>query len=201
MMRLNYLRDEGKIHRAQHHANWIIPQRAGTARGAKNRVLHLAQDAEKDVPFEALSDIMAFRIAVDNIDDCYKALGVITTNTCRSGASKIIRCSKPNGYQSLHTIIGPNAIASKFKSAPNRCTNAESGVAAHWRYKSDGSEADKQTESIAGCANCWKFENAAERRVLPPSWRQDQVFCFTPKGDLINLLQDAMPVDFGSRRA
>ncbi|MCR4377395.1 MAG: bifunctional (p)ppGpp synthetase/guanosine-3',5'-bis(diphosphate) 3'-pyrophosphohydrolase [Rhodospirillales bacterium] len=212
MTRLNYLRDEGKT-----IVPGIIAELTHTLKeaGVDAQVSGREKTAysiwrkmqKKDVPFEALSDIMAFRIAVDNIDDCYKALGVIH-NEYRVVPGRFkdyISVPKPNGYQSLHTgIIGPERHRIEIQIRTKSMHEiAESGVAAHWRYKSDGGEAGKQTE---GKQYRWLrelleiLENAAEPEEFLEHTKlemfQDQVFCFTPKGDLINLPQDATPVDF-----
>ncbi len=162
---------------------------------------------KKDVPFEALSDIMAFRVIVDNIEECYKALGVIH-NEYRVVPGRFrdyISVPKPNGYQSLHTgIIGPqrHRIEIQIRSQSMHEV-AEHGVAAHWKYKEGDTNGAGQTE---GKQYRWLrelleiLENAEEPEEFLEHTKlemfQDQVFCFTPKGDLINLPQDATPVDF-----
>ena len=162
----------------------------------------------QDIPFEAMSDIMAFRIAVDGIDNCYKALGVIH-NAYRVVPGRFkdyISVPKPNGYQSLHTgVIGPkrHRIEIQIRTLTMHDV-AENGVAAHWQYKQDpdgvsGKPTDgKQYRWLRELLEI--LENAAEPEEFLEHTKlemfQDQVFCFTPKGDLINLTQDATPVDF-----
>ncbi len=160
---------------------------------------------EKDVSFEQLSDIMAFRVIVDNSDDCYKALGVFhNAYPVVPGRFKdYISVPKPNGYQSLHTsVIGPERHRIEVQiRARDMHEVAENGVAAHWVYK-QGAPAN-QTE---GRQYRWLrelleiLENAAEPEEFLEHTKlemfQDQVFCFTPKGELINLPKDATPVDF-----
>ncbi|MBF0248137.1 MAG: bifunctional (p)ppGpp synthetase/guanosine-3',5'-bis(diphosphate) 3'-pyrophosphohydrolase [Alphaproteobacteria bacterium] len=160
----------------------------------------------KDVPFEAMSDIMAFRIIVDRIEDCYIALGIIhNAYPVVPGRFKdYISVPKPNGYQSLHTgVIGPQKHRIEIQIRTTDMHDvAENGVAAHWTYKA-GDRAGKQTE---GKQYRWLrelleiLENAAEPEEFLEHTKlemfQDQVFCFTPKGDLISLPRDATPVDF-----
>ncbi|MBL4693347.1 MAG: bifunctional (p)ppGpp synthetase/guanosine-3',5'-bis(diphosphate) 3'-pyrophosphohydrolase, partial [Magnetovibrio sp.] len=162
----------------------------------------------KDVPFEAMSDIMAFRIAVSDSEECYKALGVIH-NAYRVVPERFkdyISVPKPNGYQSLHTcIIGPEKHRVEIQiRTRNMHDVAEKGVAAHWQYKQDGEgRTGKPTD---GKQYRWLrelleiLEHAAEPEEFLEHTKlemfQDQVFCFTPKGDLINLPQNATPVDF-----
>jgi len=93
----------------------------------------------KNVPFEQLSDIMAFRIAVDSVPDCYRALGVLhSAYSMVPGRFKdFISTPKPNGYQSLHTgVIGPEKQRIEIQiRTPEMHEVADFGVAAHWRYK------------------------------------------------------------------
>jgi len=162
----------------------------------------------QDIPLEAMSDIMAFRISVDGTDNCYKALGVIH-NAYRVVPGRFkdyISVPKPNGYQSLHTgIIGPerHRVEIQIRTASMHDI-AENGVAAHWHYKqkADGTPSNptegKQYRWLRELLEI--LENAAEPEEFLEHTKlemfQDQVFCFTPKGDLINLIQDSTPVDF-----
>ena len=212
LKRLDYLRDEGRAlvpsiieelteTLKEHDIDAHVTGREKTAYSIWRKM------QKKDVPFEALSDIMAFRIAVDNIEDCYKALGVIH-NAYRVVPGRFkdyISVPKPNGYQSLHTgIIGPERHRIEIQIRTKSMHEvAEHGVAAHWRYKSDDGGPASRTE---GKQYRWLrelleiLENAAEPEEFLEHTKlemfQDQVFCFTPKGDLINLPQDATPVDF-----
>ena len=212
LKRLNYLRDEGKaiVPSIIAELTYTLKEAGVNAQvsGREKTAYSIWRKMQKkDVPFEALSDIMAFRIAVDNIDDCYKALGVIH-NEYRVVPGRFkdyISVPKPNGYQSLHTgIIGPERHRIEIQIRTKAMHEiAESGVAAHWQYKSDGGNGGKHTE---GKQYRWLrelleiLENAAEPEEFLEHTKlemfQDQVFCFTPKGDLINLPQDATPVDF-----
>ena len=212
LKRLDYLRDEGKTLVPR-----IIDELVGTLKehgldadvtGREKTPYSIWRKMQKkDVPFEAMSDIMAFRIAVDNTDDCYKALGVIH-NAYRVVPGRFkdyISVPKPNGYQSLHTgIIGPERHRIEIQIRTRSMHEiAENGVAAHWQYKQGESVSGKPTD---GKQYRWLrelleiLETAAEPEEFLEHTKlemfQDQVFCFTPKGDLINLPQDATPVDF-----
>ena len=162
----------------------------------------------QDIPFEAMSDIMAFRIAVDGPDNCYTALGVIH-NAYRVVPGRFkdyISVPKPNGYQSLHTgVIGPQRHRIEIQIRTMSMHDvAEYGVAAHWQYKegpdgisgkpTDGKQYRWLRELLEILENAAEPEEFLEHTKL--EMFQDQVFCFTPKGDLINLSQDATPVDF-----
>jgi GTP pyrophosphokinase len=158
----------------------------------------------KNVSFEQLSDIMAFRITVETMPECYQALGIIhATYPVVPGRFKdYISTPKPNGYRSLHTgVIGPqrNRIEVQIRTASMH-EIAELGVAAHWSYKqgqprnSGGREYRWLRELLDILEHAQRPEEFLEHTKL--ELFQDQVFCFTPKGDLIALPRGATPVDF-----
>ncbi|SIS40961.1 GTP pyrophosphokinase [Insolitispirillum peregrinum] len=161
----------------------------------------------KDVAFEQLSDIMAFRVTVDSLENCYRALGVLhAAYPMVPGRFKdYISTPKPNGYRSLHTgVIGPerHRIEIQIRTAEMHEV-AEMGVAAHWSYKQDAAAARALTEGrqyrwlrelleiLEHASNPEEFLEHTKLEMF-----QDQVFCFTPKGDLIALPRGATPVDF-----
>jgi GTP pyrophosphokinase len=157
-----------------------------------------------DVGFEQLSDIMAFRIIVDSIEDCYKALGV-AHNAYRVVPGRFkdyISMPKPNGYQSLHTgVFGPHQQRIELQIRTRKMHEvAEFGVAAHWNYKQGIPNQDGVTQYRWLRELLDILEHAADpEEVLEHSKMemfQDQVFCFTPRGDLINLPRGATTVDF-----
>ncbi len=158
---------------------------------------------QHDVGFEQLSDIMAFRIIVNSIEDCYKALGV-AHNAYRVVPGRFkdyISMPKPNGYQSLHTgVFGPHQQRIELQIRTKKMHEvAEFGVAAHWNYKQGGPDQDHtQYRWLRELLDI--LEHAADpEEVLEHSKMemfQDQVFCFTPRGDLINLPRGATTVDF-----
>ena len=157
----------------------------------------------KDVSFEQLSDIMAFRIMVDAPEDCYRALGIIhSAYRMVPGRFKdYISTPKRNGYQSIHTsVIGPARHRIEVQIRTQRMHEvAELGVAAHWQYK-------QGIEHLAGSRYHWLREllDILEHAQSPQEFLehtklemfQDQVFSFTPKGELITLPRGASPVDF-----
>ncbi|HTH96177.1 MAG TPA: bifunctional (p)ppGpp synthetase/guanosine-3',5'-bis(diphosphate) 3'-pyrophosphohydrolase [Stellaceae bacterium] len=160
----------------------------------------------KNVAFEQLSDIMAFRITVDTLEQCYQALGIIHSNyPLVPGRFKdYISTPKPNNYQSLHTgVIWPERQRIEIQIRTREMHEvAELGVAAHWSYK-DAGEGGARRE---GRQYRWLREllDILEHASNPEEFLehtklemyQDQVFCFTPKGDLIALPRGATPVDF-----
>ena len=156
----------------------------------------------KNASFEQLSDIMAFRIIVDDVASCYQALGIVHSkyHMVPRRFKDYISTPKPNGYKSIHTgIIGPEntRIEVQIRTAEMHEV-AEKGVAAHWAYK--------QGERVVGKNFRWIREllEILEQASNPEEFLEntklemynDQVFCFTPKGDLIGLPINSTPVDF-----
>ncbi|MCC7037157.1 MAG: bifunctional (p)ppGpp synthetase/guanosine-3',5'-bis(diphosphate) 3'-pyrophosphohydrolase, partial [Alphaproteobacteria bacterium] len=159
----------------------------------------------KNISFEQLSDIMAFRIQVSNVSECYHALGIIhgLDPTVPGRFKDYISLAKPNGYRSLHTtVIGPenHRIEVQIRT-PDMHEEAELGVAAHWSYKQGDGGKNKEgrqfrwlRELMDIVEHAQKPEEFLENTKL--ELYQDQVFCFTPNGDLIALPRGATPVDF-----
>ncbi len=158
----------------------------------------------QNIPFEQICDIMAFRIIVSNIADCYHALGIIHTKyPMIPGRYKdYISTPKSNGYQSLHTgVIGPFKQRIEVQIRTKEMHEiAELGVAAHWQYKQnmapsvDGKQFRWMRELLDLLNNSTNSDEFLENTKI--SMYNDQIFCFTPKGDLIGLPKDATPVDF-----
>jgi len=162
----------------------------------------------KEVSFEQLSDIMAFRILLDSVEDCYRVLGIMHTayRMVPARFKDYISTPKRNGYRSLHTaVIGPQKQRIELQIRTQQMHQvAELGVAAHWHYKADGGE-DKTTV-VEGRQYSWLREllDILEHAQNPQEFLehtklemyQDQVFCFSPKGDLIALPRGASTVDF-----
>ncbi len=157
---------------------------------------------QKNASFEQLSDIMAFRIIVDDVASCYQALGVVHSkyHMVPRRFKDYISTPKPNGYKSIHTgVIGPEntRIEIQIRTQEMHEVN-EKGVAAHWAYK--------QGEKVVGKKFRWIREllEILEQASNPEEFLEntklemynDQVFCFTPKGDLIGLPVNSTPVDF-----
>jgi GTP pyrophosphokinase len=159
-----------------------------------------------NVGFEQLSDIMAFRVLVGSEAECYRALGVIHGNyrVVPGRFKDFISLPKPNGYRSLHTtVMGPfnQRIEMQIRTWEMHEV-AELGVAAHWQYK-QGVAPDKRTE---GTQYRWLRElleildhaGAAEEFLEHTKLEMyaDQVFCFTPKGELQAMPAGSTAVDF-----
>jgi guanosine-3',5'-bis(diphosphate) 3'-pyrophosphohydrolase len=160
----------------------------------------------KNVGFEQLSDIMAFRVIVGSEEECYRALGVVHRNyrVVPGRFKDYISLPKPNGYRSLHTaVMGPfnQRIEMQIRTWEMHEV-AELGVAAHWQHK-QGIQPDKRTE---GMQYRWLRElleildqaGGAEEFLEHTKLEMyaDQVFCFTPKGELQALPAGSTAVDF-----
>ncbi|MBV8614181.1 MAG: bifunctional (p)ppGpp synthetase/guanosine-3',5'-bis(diphosphate) 3'-pyrophosphohydrolase [Acetobacteraceae bacterium] len=161
---------------------------------------------QRNVAFEQLSDIMAFRIVVPSKEACYAALGAVhSAYPVIAGRFKdYISTPKANGYQSLHTGVTLRAPRNQKIEVQIRTQEmnevAEAGVAAHWLYK--------QHDLSAGDLHQFRWVQdlleILENSSAPDEFLEntklelygDQVFCFTPKGQLIQLPRGATPVDF-----
>lgn len=158
----------------------------------------------KALAFEQLSDIFGFRVVVDTVEDCYRALFAIhTTWSMVPGRFKdYISTPKQNGYRSIHTtIVGPSRQRVELQIRTHEMHHvAEYGVAAHSIYKDNaGDPRDTEAyawlrrtiETLAEGDNPEEFLENTKLELF-----QDQVFCFTPKGRLIALPRGATPIDF-----
>ncbi|MDI6026459.1 bifunctional (p)ppGpp synthetase/guanosine-3',5'-bis(diphosphate) 3'-pyrophosphohydrolase [Corticibacterium sp. UT-5YL-CI-8] len=165
----------------------------------------------KSLSFEQLSDLFGFRVVVDSVEDCYRALGVIHQRwSMVPGRFKdYISTPKQNDYRSIHTtIVGPSRqrIELQIRTAQMNKV-AEYGVAAHSIYK-DGVKPNGAAHTLSNETNAYAWlrrtieqltdgdnpEDFLENTKL--ELFQDQVFCFTPKGMLIALPRGATPIDF-----
>ncbi len=158
---------------------------------------------QKNVGFEQLSDIMAFRVVVDSVEQCYQALGVLHSRypVVPGRFKDYISTPKPNNYRSLHSaVIGPERQRIEVQIRTREMHDvAELGVAAHWTYKQGGPKTEgKQYRWLRELLDI--LEHASDPQEFLEHTKlemfQDQVFCFTPKGDLIALPRGATPVDF-----
>ena len=160
---------------------------------------------KKRVSLEQITDIIGFRIILDNIDDCYKTLGVLHKQwNCIPGKFKdYISSPKINGYKSIHTaVIGSYKKPIEIQIRTVEMHDfAERGIASHWQYKSS-----EKVNSLTWKEYDWlkdlveiieKNENPEHSyEYTKLQMFQENVFCFTPKGSVIKLPKDATPIDF-----
>ena len=159
----------------------------------------------KRTSLEQITDIMGFRIIMNNIEDCYRALGIFHSNyNCIPGRFKdYVSSPKINNYQSIHTaIIGPNKRPIEIQLRTMSMHEfAQRGIASHWQYKSSekiNSLSWKEYDWLADLVEILdKNENPEDfYEYTKLQMFQDNVFCFTPKGSVIKLPKDATPIDF-----
>ena len=162
--------------------------------------------AERHISFEQLSDVMAFRVIVPTVQDCYQALGIVHRRwPMVPGRFKdYVSTPKRNGYRSLHTSVihADNARIEIQIRTPDMHAEAEFGLAAHWAYKENptgkGVRADTQHSWIADLVEILDTAGSPEELLehTRMAMYQDRIFAFTPKGELIQLPKGATPIDF-----
>ena len=159
----------------------------------------------KNISFEQLSDIMAFRLIANSTKECYKCLGVIHKKFpyIQGRFKDFISAPKSNGYRALHTsVIGPKNKKIEIQFRSNYMEQiADFGVAAHWKYKDPKKIKEKETKEyqwIHDLVDQMNFSNTQDELIENSKIQvfQDQIYAFTPKGDLIELPKNATPIDF-----
>ena len=209
LARLNFLRDKGAAVVPRILAELDSKLAEGGVCGAvvsgreKSPYSIWRKMQRKNVAFEQLSDVMAFRILVDDIADCYHALGTIHSayHVVPGRFRDFISTPKPNNYRSLHTgVIGPEQQRIEVQIRTREMHEiGELGVAAHWTYKQDaGTTEGPQYRWLRELLEILDHASGPEEFLEHTKLEmfQDQVFAFTPKGDLIALPRGATPVDF-----
>ena len=206
--RLQFLREDGKD-----NVQFIVAELKETLSSRKLRARVSGREKtaysiwkktqRKNLSFEQMSDIVAFRVIVESTADCYRALGIINQNyrVVPGRIKDYISTPKQNGYQSIHTsVIGPKKQRIEIQIRTlDMHEISEIGVAAHWLYKEKGdiksgrefSWMRELLEILEHAENTEDFLEHTKLEMFP-----DQVFCFTPTGDVIALPSGATPVDF-----
>ena len=160
---------------------------------------------KRDKPYEEIYDLLAIRVMVDTVQDCYHALGVIhgEWNPLQERIKDYIATPKSNGYQSLHTtIFGPRHTLFEIQIRTREMhRTAEYGIAAHWVYKSGDPDSDELDKALHWFRQVLEMQLDAETpdqflEFLKLDLYQDEIFVFTPAGDVIQLPRGATPLDF-----
>ena len=189
---------------------------AGVEANVTGRVKHLYSTHEKmqryaaeGKSFDQIHDLVALRVLVSGVGDCYHALGVVhqTWHPLPGAFDDYIASPKESLYQSLHTsVMGPGARPFEVQIRTNEMHEvAEYGVAAHWRYKEDTGSADRQYEErMAWLRHLieWQQEASGTEDFLESVKTdvfRDQVFVFTPRGDVRVMPAGSTPIDFAYR--
>ncbi len=162
---------------------------------------------DKHLPFSKILDVYALRVLVDSVDDCYRVLGIVHNlfKPIPGRFKDYIAIPKSNGYQSLHTALyGPHGIPMEVQVRTQEMDKfAESGIAAHWLYKSP----DEKGEIAAHArARDWltgilEMQQSAGDSLeflenVKVDLFHDEVYLYTPEGDILKLPRNSTPVDF-----
>jgi GTP pyrophosphokinase len=158
-----------------------------------------------DKPYEEIYDLLAIRVIVESVPDCYHALGVIHDQftPLQERIKDYIAQPKSNGYQSLHTtVFGPGRQLFEIQIRTRQMhRTAEYGIAAHWRFKEDSKSADELDRALQWFRQVLELQLDAKTpdeflEFLKLDLYQDEIFVFTPTGDVIQLPKGATPIDF-----
>ncbi|MCC8986483.1 MAG: bifunctional GTP diphosphokinase/guanosine-3',5'-bis pyrophosphate 3'-pyrophosphohydrolase [Candidatus Contendobacter sp.] len=162
---------------------------------------------DKRLPFRDVHDVYAVRLIVDTVDACYRALGMMHSlyKPIMGRFKDYIAIPKANGYQSLHTVLfGPNGVPIEVQiRTEDMHIMAEVGVAAHWRYKSggEGQGGHAQQRAREWLRNLLDMQRRAGNPVeflesVKVDLFPDEIYVFTPRGEIIELPRGATAVDF-----
>ena len=158
---------------------------------------------KKNNDISKIFDLIAMRIIVSTISDCYASLGVLNARfrPLPGRIKDYIAQPKPNGYQSLHTTVlcdDGNIVEFQIRTSEMH-RRAEYGIAAHWHYDEQGARIpDEDLEWVKEVAK-WQDEITDDKKYLESlkiDVFKDRIFVFTPKGDVIDLPEESTPVDF-----
>jgi GTP pyrophosphokinase len=158
----------------------------------------------REKPFEEIYDLLAVRVLVNSVADCYHALGIIhhQWTPLQERIKDYIASPKSNGYQSLHTtVFGPGGQLYEIQiRTRDQHRTAEYGIAAHWLFK-EGKAPDELDRHLAWFRQLLELQQDAHSpeeflEFLKVDLYQDEIFVFTPRGDVKRLPKEATPIDF-----
>lgn len=181
-----------------------IPDVEVTGRPKHLWSIHKKMD-KRQRPYEEIFDLLAIRVMVNTVPDCYHALGVIHDGwtPVQERIKDYIAQPKSNGYQSLHTtIFGPGRQLYEIQIRTREMhRTAEYGIAAHWRFKENSKSQDELDRHLAWFRQVLELQLDARDpaeflEFLKLDLYQDEIFVFTPTGDVIQLPRGATPIDF-----
>jgi guanosine-3',5'-bis(diphosphate) 3'-pyrophosphohydrolase len=172
--------------------------------GRPKHFFSIYQKLQRGKDFSDIFDLIAIRIVVDSVHDCYGAVGIVHSLwTPLPGRFKdYVAMPKTNGYQSIHTtVIGPGGDPLEIQIRTREMhRTSEYGIAAHWRYK-EGGRGDDLDQKLSWLRSLleWQEDMRDSREFmehLKLNLFDNQVFVFTPKGDVMGLTVEATPLDF-----
>jgi len=172
--------------------------------GRPKHFYSIYQKLQRGKEFSEIFDLLAIRIVVDSIKDCYGAVGIVHTMwTPLPGRFKdYVAMPKTTGYQSIHTtVIGPGGDPIEIQIRTwDMHRSSEYGIAAHWRYK-EGGPSDELDQKLAWLRSLLEWEEDMRdshefMEHLKVDLFENQVFVFTPKGDVMGLPAGSTPLDF-----
>jgi GTP pyrophosphokinase len=160
----------------------------------------------QNLPFEQIFDLVAFRIIVSEVQECYSALGVIHSifKPIPGRFNDYISLPKNNGYRSLHTaVIGLKSMRMEIQIRTKEMHSyAEDGIAAHWRYKDGGRVSDVESQRIGALRAILSWQSSLDdprsfiASIKESLAEKDAIYVFTPNGDVRELPAGATPIDF-----
>ncbi|MEX2178047.1 MAG: bifunctional (p)ppGpp synthetase/guanosine-3',5'-bis(diphosphate) 3'-pyrophosphohydrolase [Gemmatimonadaceae bacterium] len=160
---------------------------------------------QRQKPYEEIYDLLAIRVLVTSVPDCYHALGIVHDRwtPVQERIKDYIAQPKSNGYQSLHTtVFGPGGQLYEVQIRTREMhRTADFGIAAHWLYKEDTKSADELDRHLSWFRQVLELQLDAKTpdeflEFLKLDLYQDEIFVFTPTGDVIQLPKGATPIDF-----
>ena len=160
---------------------------------------------QRQKPYEEIYDLLAIRVLVNTVPDCYHALGIVHDRwtPVQERIKDYIAQPKSNGYQSLHTtVFGPGGQLYEVQIRTREMhRTADFGIAAHWLYKEDAKSADELDRHLTWFRQVLELQLDAKTpdeflEFLKLDLYQDEIFVFTPTGDVIQLPKGATPLDF-----
>ena len=183
----------------------IKAELAGRAKHVYSIHLKMKRYAEMGKSFNDIYDLLAIRVLVNTVPDCYHALGVIHDGwtPVQERIKDYIAQPKSNGYQSLHTtVFGPGRQLYEIQIRTKEMhRTADFGIAAHWLYKEDAKSQDELDKHLSWFRQILELQLDAKTpdeflEFLKLDLYQDEIFVFSPKGDVIQLPKGATPIDF-----
>ena len=204
--KVRYVRNITDVGHLEHDADEGDDKIEKKARGRPKHIYSIWKKMQrKHLRFDQLFDVRALRIIVGTVEQCYEVLSIVQENftILSKEYDDYIANPKPNGYQSLHTVVTDKAGRPIEIQIRTRAMHefAELGVAAHWRYKEAGNSngasiAEEQRVAWLRQLLAWRSDMGSDPHKDAHAVEDDHVYCLTPQGRVVELPAGATPVDF-----